>query len=342
MTATENKQICLVTGATGFIGSSLVELLLEKGYVVRIICRKTSKMDNLQVVEDKIEKFYADLTDPSDLKAALADVHYVYHVAGVVSAPDYETYKKVNVDGSRIMAEAAIEYASNTLKCFVLVSSQAASGPSPKDKVKTEADESNCVSDYGQSKREGELAVIETFEKKGKGLSWAMVRPPAVFGERETGMYAVFKALKKGLDPVFGFCPIMQLNVVYVKDLIRGIYTVATHEKADHEIFNIADPKLYKMTDVTKLMKNALGKKFTIKLYFPLWLLMTVAYITAFFAWMFNFKTELTLERAKVFKIRRWTYDVSKAKELLNFECDTQLEIALQNTADWYKKHGWL
>ncbi|MCD4657113.1 MAG: SDR family NAD(P)-dependent oxidoreductase [Planctomycetes bacterium] len=337
-----DKEICLVTGATGFIGSALVEYLLNKGYAVRILYRKTSKMDNLSDVEDKIEKIYCDLTNPENLEEAVRGVQYVFHLAGVITAPDYEIYNAVNVVGVENIVKAALEYGAETMKRFVLVSSQAAGGPSTKNAPKHEDDESACATDYGRSKREGELAMIKLFEEKDSDLHWSIVRPPAVFGERDTAIYGIFKSLKRGIEPVFGTYPIMRLNVVYVKDLIDGIYAAAMHEKGAFEAFNIADARIYKMTEVTKAIKRAIGKRFTVRVYFPTWIFMLIAHIFSFFAWIFNFNPKLSVEQVKIFGIRNWTIDVSKAKQLLDWEAKTPLDEAMANTANWYRKNRWL
>ena len=337
-----DREICLVTGATGFIGSALVEYLLNKGFAVRILCRKTSKMDNLSDVEDKIEKIYCDLTNPENLADAVSGVSYVYHLAGVITSPDLDGYRAVNVIGVENIVKAVLEHGSEKLKRFVLVSSQAAGGPSLKNVLRCEDDESMCASDYGRSKREGELAVIKLFEEKGGELQWSITRPPAVFGERETGIYGIFKSVKSGIVPVFGTHPVMQLNLVYVKDLVDGIYHAAMHEKGAFETFNIADARIYKMTDVTGMIKRVMSKRCTVRIYFPIWLLGLIAHVTGFLGWIFNFSTKLSIEQVKIFGIRLWTYDVSKAKQLLDWEAKTPLDKALENTFIWYRKNHWI
>ncbi len=336
------REICLVTGATGFIGSALVEYLLDKGFAVRILCRNTSKMDNLAKVEDKIEKVYCDLTNPENLADAVKGVHYVYHLAGLIHARNYEGYRSVNVLGVENIVKAALAYGTGSLKRFVLVSSQAAGGPSPKNVLRREDDESLCVSNYGCSKRDGELAMIKLFEEKGDELQWTIVRPPAVFGERETGIYGIFKSVKFGIVPVFGTHPVMQLNLVYVKDLVDGIYHAAMHEKGAFETFNIADALIYKMTDVTGMIKRVMEKRCTVRLYFPIWLLGLIAHVIGFFGWLFNFTPKLSVEQVKIFGIRLWTYDVSKAKQLIDWEAKTPLDKALENTFIWYRENCWL
>ena len=269
-------------------------------------------------------------------------VKYVYHLAGVITAPDYESYKAVNVDGVENIVKAALEYGADNLKRFVLVSSQAAGGPSTKDAPKHEDDESSCATDYGRSKREGELAMIKLFEEKGSDLQWSIVRPPAVFGERDTAIYGIFKSIKRGIEPVFGTYPIMRINVVYVKDLVEGIYAAATREKGAFETYNIADARIYKMTEVTKAIKRAIGKRFTVRIFISIWLLALIAHVVTFFAWIFNFSTKLTPEQVKIFGIRYWTIDVSKAKQLMDWETKTPLDDAMANTANWYRENRWL
>ena len=95
----------LVTGASGFIGSHLVEALAARGYHVRCFVRPTS---NLRWLRDrKLEVRKARLDDQDALRAACQDVDYVYHLAGIVRAARTATYYSVNTEGTRAVARAA-------------------------------------------------------------------------------------------------------------------------------------------------------------------------------------------------------------------------------------------
>ena len=117
----------LVTGGTGFIGSHLVDLLLEKKYSVRCLIRKTSDTHWLQT--KPVEFVYGDLFDEAALRTAVTGMDYIYHSAGVTKAKTKEEYFRGNATGTRNILDAAIA-ANPPLRRFVHISSQAAVGPS--------------------------------------------------------------------------------------------------------------------------------------------------------------------------------------------------------------------
>ena len=113
----------LVTGASGFIGSHLVDLLLQKNYSVRCLLRRTSSMSWLKGLP--IEIVYGDVFDEAGLADAVRDVDVIYHSAGLTKAKTKEEYFRANAEGTRKLLDAARRFAPG-LKRFVLVSSQTA------------------------------------------------------------------------------------------------------------------------------------------------------------------------------------------------------------------------
>ena len=99
----ENKSIAVVTGANGFVGSHLVDFLLQKNHTVRCITRKTS---NLRWLEGKnVEIFDCGLNDKAGLRKAFEGAEYIYHVAGVVKSKKPEGYFKGNVDATKTVLD---------------------------------------------------------------------------------------------------------------------------------------------------------------------------------------------------------------------------------------------
>ena len=122
-----NTQIAVVTGANGFVGSHLVDHLIDKGYQVRCIVRKTS---NLRWLENKsIELYDGGLFDRENIRKAFDGANYIYHVAGVVKAKKPEGYYKGNVEATKVLLEIAEEF-KEKIKRFLIVSSQTVTGPS--------------------------------------------------------------------------------------------------------------------------------------------------------------------------------------------------------------------
>lgn len=201
--------LALVTGATGFVGSHLVDELLAQGWTVRCTVRSTSR---LRWLEGKaVEPVNADLLDPALLPDAARGVDIVFHVAGVIKGETLADYRRGNVEATRNLLDAAAR-----VKRFVYVSSITACGPSLDGKPMTEDAPLNPISLYGRSKAEAE-EVVKT--RRSEGVT--IVRPPVVYGPRDEGMLDLYKTLARGMRPEIGGPK--YTSIVHVRDLARGM-----------------------------------------------------------------------------------------------------------------------
>lgn len=181
MNSTKNKPI-LVTGGTGFLGSYLLRYLVREGYTqVRALRRATSKLDLVAEVADQIEWVEGDVLDIFSLEDAMQDVEQVYHCAAVVSFDprDYDEMRKVNVDGTANVVNAAL---AATVEKLVHVSSTAAIGRMKNQPIVTEStkwERSNYNSEYAISKY---LAENEMWRGMVEGLNVAVVNPSVILG----------------------------------------------------------------------------------------------------------------------------------------------------------------
>jgi nucleoside-diphosphate-sugar epimerase len=149
----------LVTGASGFIGSHLVEHLLKKGHAVRVLLRKTSSTAWLKDLQ--IEMVMGDLFNDGALQEAVDGVEYVYHSAGLTKAKTKVEYYRANATGTKNLLTAARTH-NSTLKRFVLVSSQTAAGPSRGTTPITESDPPHPITTYGRSKLQASNSSIRS------------------------------------------------------------------------------------------------------------------------------------------------------------------------------------
>ena len=180
-----NNSIAVITGANGFVGSHLVDLLLENNYRVRCIIRKTS---NLRWLENKnVEIFDTGLFDKGGLRKAFKDAEYIYHAAGVVKSKKPEGYFKGNVDTTKNLLESALEF-KDSIKRFLVVSSQTATGPSLNGKPVDEETRCKPITTYGRSKL-AEEKLAQTYMDK---IPITICRAPAVYGERDTEILIFF------------------------------------------------------------------------------------------------------------------------------------------------------
>ncbi|MEO8168133.1 MAG: NAD-dependent epimerase/dehydratase family protein, partial [bacterium] len=232
----------LVTGGTGFVGSHLVDLLLEKNYSVRCLIRKTSDTHWLQ--NKLVEFVYGDLFDEPALRAAVGGVDYIYHSAGVTKAKTKEEYFRGNATGTRNILNAAIE-ANPTLKRFVHVSSQAAVGPSISKTPIDERHSPHPITTYGRSKLQAEEECLKVMDR----IPITITRPPAVFGQRDKDVFEFFNTMSKGLQPMVGFEE-KYVSLIHVTDLVRGIVLAGESSSSAGETYFITSKDVYGWKEV--------------------------------------------------------------------------------------------
>ncbi len=329
----DKNKIAVVTGANGFVGSHLVDLLLEKDFTVRCITRKTS---NLQWLEGKnVEIYDCGLFDKEGLRKAFKGADYIYHVAGVVKSKNPEGYFKGNVETTRNLLEVALEL-KDTIKKFLVVSSQTAAGPSTAEKPVDEKSQCNPITTYGRSK----LAEEELAKSYMDRLPITICRAPAVYGERDTEILIFFKTFNSGLMTTIGFDKKL-LSLIHVVDLVNGFYLAAENEKSAGEIYFISSENYYTWDEVGKVTSEVLGKK-PLKVKVPHPVVYSIAGIAQFFAMFSSKPATLNLEKARDITRSYWTCDTSKAVTQLGYRQKISLEEGINRTCGWYKEMKWI
>jgi nucleoside-diphosphate-sugar epimerase len=329
----ENKETALVTGANGFVGSHLVDYLLNKNFNVKCLVRKTS---NLKWLNGKdVEIFNCGLFDRDGIKTAMENVNYVYHVAGVVKAKNIEGYFKGNVEATKILLETAEENKKN-IKRFVVVSSQTVSGPSYDGKPVNEQTECKPLTNYAKSKFEQEKLVFSYKEK----IPVTICRAPAIYGERDTEIFIYFQTFSKGLTSLIGFDKKV-LSLLHVADLAEGLFLAATSDKSIGEIYFISSEKYYTWDEVGAITSKELNKK-ALKIRIPHFIVYTVAAIAQFFAIFSSKPATLNIEKAKDLTQNAWICDTTKAINDFGYRQKISIEDGIKRTCDWYKKMKWI
>jgi nucleoside-diphosphate-sugar epimerase len=323
----------LITGANGFVGSHLAEGLLDRGYQVRCLVRKTGNLRWLSGLE--VEYVYGNIAEKDSLKAAVKDVDIVFHCAGLTKAKNREEYFKSNAEGTGNIVEVCLEE-NPRLRRFVQVSSQAAVGPGDDQQPLNEEAPCRPITHYGESKLEGEKIVWEHLSK----LPITIVRPPAVYGPRDTDILGFFKVAKSGFRVSFGMGQNF-LSLVYVKDLIEGIILAAESPRSIGQIYFIADDKIYSWKEAFEIIGGVLNKR-TIPLRIPKSLVVFMAFLSESFCKLLGRSAAFNVQKAKEITQRYWILDVSKAKGDLGFHPKYHLEKGAEETVRWYREMGWL
>ena len=324
-----------VTGATGFVGSWVVDTILSQFPDAEITClvRPTS---NLQWLEGKpIRLYQGSLLDEKSLAEALRDAEYILHIAGVVKALNPEGYYLGNVRTCEVLYQAAHRWARK-VKQIVHLSSQAVVGPSPGPEPLFEEAPPNPLTDYGKSKWQGEQVAHRWLEH----LPIVILRPSAVYGPRDKEIFRVFQNVWYGWNVKVGIVdPVVSL--IYVSDLARAIIQAALSPAATGQTYFVCDDHPYVWSQVAEKLANIMQRRVrTLSVPLP------VAYLVASaMEWWGTLRQQPTmLNRQKMAELKQayWVISNQKIRKDLQFKPLVSLEEGLRRTYNWYREQGWL
>ncbi len=323
----------LVTGASGFIGSHVVEEIAASGSSVRALVRKSSSLAFLD--HPGVELAHGDVTDRDSLDSALSGVQGVVHCAGVTKAFSLDQYREINRIGTENLLRACCS-ASHEPSRIVCLSSLAAYGPSLRGRPVREPDEPHPVSDYGQSKLEGQQAA-ESFMDR---LSITILIPPAVYGPRDRDIYAYFKFAKIGIVPFLGRRE-RYLSVIYVKDLARAAVECLFQSKADGGKYLIEDGVIHTWRSLARQISSTMGKR-TAAVVIPSSLATLVALMAETHSRITGRPPLLGRQKMRELMQPSWTCTGEHIRRDLGFLPRHPLANGIEETHSWYRKHHWL
>ncbi len=324
----------LITGASGFVGSWLVQEALDQGLHVFAGIRKSSSQQYLQ--DSRINFFYIDFSNAESYKKQLEKEQFdhIVHNAGVVRALRNETFYEVNTTYTETFLNTIKNVLPN-LKTLCYISSIAACGSADTAGIHalTPDMKPSPPTHYGKSKLQAEKVV------QSSTLPYLIFRPTAVYGPRDQDILKLFKGIKVGIAPLIGMQESI-LSFIYVKDLVRLIIS-ANLSTVRNKIYVVSDGVDYVGNTFHKEVAKIMGKK---ALYprIPL-------PIVAFLGLMSEFKSKLTkkadtfnLDKVNELRARNWRCDVTELKKDFNFEPDFTLTESLSETYQWYRDNNWI
>lgn len=322
-----------ITGATGFLGSHLAEVLTERGAQVRAIVRGTSDTRFLRSLGAEIVD--ANLHTGEGLGEAVSGVDAVVHGAAVVKARSEAEFHQVNAGGTERVLEAVKKH-NPQVKRFVYVSSLAAHGFSDDGNPRGVHDEARPVTHYGRSKLAGERMVLAAKDV----LPVSVIRPPAIYGPRDAEMFAFFQVVSRRLMPFMGD-PNNTLSIVYARDAATAIYLALTKPHASGSVYFVEDGRVYTQEQMGMFIAQSLGVQ-AIKLPVPIAAVSVVAGVSELYG---RFRSKaVMLTRDKVNELKQ-PYIVCGSEEIrrdLGWVPEMQFPEGARVTADWYKSQGWL
>lgn len=313
--------IVLVTGASGFIGSHLVEYLLDKGIDVRAMTRYTSypHLGNLRFLskekQEKIEWVRGDLKDPEFCQKAVAGCQYIFHLGALISIPySYQNPTDVvqtNILGTTHLLNAARKEMS--LKRFIHTSTSEVYGTAQTLPI-SEGHPLHPQSPYAASKV-GADAVVNAYALS-YDLPVTTIRPFNTYGPRQSTravIPTIISQLLEGEELKLGNL-LPQRDFLYVKDTVRGFWEVGTHENANGETFNLGAGTAISIGDLYILLAKMMGRNPQI------------------------IQDQARLRPAQS-EVMHLLASAQKAKDLTGWKAEVSLEDGLQATIDWMRSH---
>jgi len=314
----------LVTGATGFIGSHLVEKLCASGRPVRALVRRVDR-------DWPCATACCDLATGHGLEAALDGVDTVIHLAGATKALTPDDYHLANVRATGTLVRAIAGRAVR----LVHVSSLAAVGPSPDGTPVEEDTPPHPVSQYGRSKLEGERLVRELKPDA------VIVRPPVVYGPGDTGVFRILKSVSRGWVFEIGGGD-RWFSAVYVGDLVDGLIRAAVTDAAiAGQTYFMAHPQANSWTSLASAAARIMGVKAR-RVRVPLPMAYAVGYCAEIWAHVRRRPGIVSRDKIAEAQCAYWVCDARRAAADLGWEAATVLEAGLAETLAWYKEAGWI
>ncbi len=306
----------ILTGASGFLGSHIIDILLEKGILVHALLRQSSSLSNLP---DKCRISRVDFMNPDSMAEDFGGADLVIHAAGATSAASQEEFDRANALVTKNLLIARDKYAQKAL--FIYISSQAASGPFG----------TGPVTDYGRSKLLGEFAVRDT-------ENWVIVRPPAIFGSRDPASFPVMKLALRGIF----FSPWINsggFNLVYVRDLARLITELPDYPDTAGKTLEPSYGKLFSWKDFHKILEKASGRRIQ-HVRIPPVLVHTAGFMSEALASLTGRTPFFCRDKCRELLAREWPQEEGLTYRLTGWEPAIPVEEAMKKTFLWVRRNS--
>lgn len=334
----------LITGASGFIGSFIVEEALSRDMQVWVAVRKSTNRKYL--TDSRINFIELNLGDEKQMIEALGNLSfdYVVHAAGATKCKDPQDFYKVNTDGTvnliRVLETLCEKSGANALPFLVYLSSLSIFGAireeePHQDILLTDTPQPNTH--YGRSKLKAEQWI-----KDNCRLPYTILRPTGVYGPRETDYFLMAQSIKQHVDFAAGFKP-QDITFVYVRDVVQAVFgTIEHRDTCTGKAYFLSDGEVYSSRTFSDLIQKELGVKFLMRLKAPIWLLRVITIVGDKWGKMTGKVSALNNDKYHILRQRNWRCDITPAKHDFNYNPQWQLPQGVKEAMQWYKDNGWL
>ncbi|MCF0160636.1 MAG: NAD(P)-dependent oxidoreductase [Bacteroidaceae bacterium] len=344
------KKSILITGASGFIGSFLVEEALKRGFETWAGVRKSSSLKYLQ--DNHIHLINLDFSSIDALSSQLGkhvEKHgkwdIILHCAGVTKCNNSSDFIRYNYQATVNLIVALREQGMRPDQ-FIYISSLSIFGPiheTPQEngengllyKPITEEDEPQPNTAYGQSK-----VRTERYLKSLVDYPYLIYRPTGVYGPRERDYFLMAKSIKQHIDFSVGYQK-QEITFVYVKDLVQAIFLGIEKGVTRREYF-VSDGQVYESRAFSDLLQKELGNPWVLHIKAPLWVLKTICTVGGFLGKITKQPIALNPDKYCIMKQRNWQCDIQPLRDELGYEPQYPLERGVKEAVAWYKENSWL
>lgn len=324
----------LLTGANGFIGSHILELLLGRGFGVALLLRKTSDTRFIERCLPHVEVRYGSLDTPECLREAVRGVEAVIHCAGKTKAVRKRELYEVNGEGTRNMV-AACNASADSVRHLIHMSSLSVSGPGSAESPAREDAPPRPISAYGRSKQ-----LAEDYVRRDCRVPYTILRPAAVYGPRDRDLFVAFKTVHDGVLLLIrrGRQPV---SFVYVTDVAEAVVKALGCAAAQGNTYHLAHPVPWSQGAFLSKIADAMGVR-PRRVLVPALVLYPAGLLAAARSWATKRPSMLSLAKVPELTAPGWVCTTRRAREDLAFVAQTTLDEGVRLTLDWYRSNGWL
>ena len=327
----------LITGASGFIGSFIVEEALRQGFETWAAVRGSSSKAYLQ--DERIHLIELNLSSEEQLMEQLRphQFDYVVHAAGVTKCADKRDFYRINTEGTQHLV-TALRRLEMPLKRFVYISSLSVFGAireqQPYEEIR-ETDTPKPNTEYGRSKLEAEQWLDTQ-----KDFPYVILRPTGVYGPREKDYFLMAQSIKQHTDFAVGYRR-QDITFVYVTDVVQAVFLAMEKGKTGRKYF-LSDGEVYQSTTFSDYIHEELGRPWWIRITAPVWLLRAVTFVGEYIGRMTGKVSALNNDKYNILRQRNWRCDIQPAIDELGYRPQVKLQEGVRRSIKWYKENGWL
>jgi len=311
------QETVAVTGGTGFVGGMLIDYLIAKGYLVKVLARSPGKLGSRAIEVSIIE---GDLGNEAALNELAMGANYFVHCAGVTLARDDADYGRINVVGAQNAARAAAHAGAR----LVHISSMSAQLPH--------------VSAYAKSKFDSERAVLD----RSGNNEIVILRGPAIYGPGDPVTLPYFKLVKAGIAAEPATIQVARASILYVEDMASAIVTAFTQGES-RMVYEVDDGLLngHEWRQIGETLSEVFGRK-TRRVRVSRPILEAYHGVARAYA-----KATGNIPSVRTGQLNEFFHDDWTAKENIFSDATAwhpvnSLRDGFAKTVSWYQEQGWL